>query len=115
MWIYEIGAIGMLRELLALTTTPVDNGYVVTLVGELDEQSAPRLSESFAQLANGPVTVDLSGLTFIDSAGLQTLFRFHQQMEKQGSWVALRDAQAIVLRVIQITGLDQLMHIERAA
>ena len=52
------------------------------------------------------MTVDLSGLTFIDSAGLQTLFRFHQQMEKQGSWVALRGAQDIVLRVLQITGLD---------
>jgi len=48
---------------------------VVTLEGELDCQSAPRLAETLerACAARRPIVVDLSRLEFIDSSGLHVL------------------------------------------
>jgi anti-anti-sigma factor len=47
---------------------------VVHLEGELDIASRPRLEETLAKL-DGDVVVDLRGLTFLDSDGLQMLLR----------------------------------------
>ena len=58
--------------------TPVarDGCHVLVLEGELDRLEAPELEAAIDACADGlPVVVDLSSLTFIDSAGLHVLLR----------------------------------------
>ena len=64
---------------------PTD-ALIVTLRGELDAASAPGLAARFDQLLAGrpgQIAVDVSGLTFIDAAGLRTLAALRAQARQR--------------------------------
>jgi anti-anti-sigma factor len=59
----------------------------VTLTGEFDMECAPVLSEELDRVAARPtraVVLDLSGLTFIDCAGLRAVFNFTDRVRALG-------------------------------
>jgi anti-sigma B factor antagonist len=87
----------------------------VTAAGEVDSSSAPLLREQLDALFEGPlseVVIDLTGVTFLDSAGLCVLAAAHR---RAGSDVRLRvlASSRAVIRPLQITGLWQLLHAEQ--
>ena len=87
----------------------------VTVSGEVDSSSAPLLREQLDALLEGELTeltIDLSGVTFLDSAGLCVLAAAHR---RAGSDVRLRvlASSRAVIRPLQITGLWQLLHAEQ--
>ncbi|WP_167761845.1 STAS domain-containing protein [Blastococcus sp. CT_GayMR19] len=87
----------------------------LTVVGEIDSSSAPLLREHIDTLLDSPLselTIDLSGVTFLDSAGLCVLAAAHRRV---GSDVPLRvlASSRAVIRPLQITGLWQLLHAEQ--
>jgi anti-sigma B factor antagonist len=87
----------------------------ITVSGEIDSSSAPLLREQLDTLFESPLTeltIDLVGVTFLDSAGLCVLAAAHRRV---GSEVTLRvlAASRAVIRPLQITGLWQLLHAEQ--
>ena len=87
----------------------------VTVSGEVDSSSAPLLREQLDTLFEGALSeliIDLSAVTFLDSAGLCVLAAAHR---RAGSDVQLRvlASSRAVIRPLQITGLWQLLHAEQ--
>jgi anti-sigma B factor antagonist len=77
------------------------------LIGELDIGTVPTFQAAFASYTgSGPLTLDLSELTFIDSSGLTGLVRLHHRLNGTADIVLARP-QANVRRILSITRLDQ--------
>jgi anti-anti-sigma factor len=84
---------------------------VVTLSGELDSSNAAALEAALEPItATGvaQLVFDLSALRFMDSAGIAVLLGAAAKVEA----VHLRDPTPIVRRVIELTGLTNVLRIE---
>jgi anti-anti-sigma factor len=84
---------------------------VVSLSGELDSANADALDASLAPLTRErslQVIFDLSGLRFMDSAGIAVLLGVAARV----SAVRLRNPSPAVRRVIELTGLSGVLSIE---
>ncbi|MFE3109709.1 STAS domain-containing protein [Kitasatospora indigofera] len=93
-------------------------GPVVEAAGELDHDSASCLQTVLRRaLAVRPapavVVVDLAGLTFFDSSGLNTLVQARRDAECQDTVVHLARPSDIVARVLEITGVDQIFPVDK--
>ena len=55
----------------------------------------------------GPVSMDLSGLTFCDASGLGVLARMARHARQAGGQLRLISARPAVLKIIRLTGLDR--------
>lgn len=83
-------------------------GAVLTLSGELDLAAVPVLQARLEHAMRGKaaVVIDLSGLTFIDSCGLQTLVRAERQLRGSGGQLVLVRGSRAVHRLFELTSLD---------
>lgn len=84
---------------------------VVEVVGEIDLATAGQLSAALEPLlaaGDGPVVIDVGAVSFIDSSGLAVL----AHSAASGRTVILRHPSKIVVRVIETTGLDQVITLE---
>jgi anti-anti-sigma factor len=79
------------------------------VTGELDLATAPRLDEALAELAGDVIVVDLSGCTFLDSAGIRALVGSARTLEAAGRSLRLVTSDAGILRLLEITGVDTLI------
>ncbi|MFG2635659.1 STAS domain-containing protein [Streptomyces sp. NPDC048362] len=92
---------------LTVTHGMVGEVDVVTVCGEIDHDCAGQLLEALtADGAGSRTVVDLSGVTFIDSSGINALITAHRT--SQGG-LSLARPTASVLRVIELVGLDTVM------
>ena len=90
-------------------------GDVVTVSGEIDAHTAPDLAEHLGNFdGSADRIVDLSGVDFMDSSGLRVLIDAHQRAEAAGSKLVLRSPGRAVSRIIEVSGLDQHLHVEHA-
>lgn len=82
-------------------------GRTLRLEGEIDVANAADLADAIRDAcAGGPeVTVDMSGVSFIDSSGLHALHRAVSSHE--GARLVLVDVPARILRVMGILGMDR--------
>ncbi len=102
----------------ALLGLTVDAGAssTITLVGELDPATAPQLDAEIEQLlADDDVkrlVLDLSGLTFLDSSGLRIFVTAREALTSRGGALALRDPSANTQRLLDITGLGEIIAVE---
>lgn len=79
---------------------------LVTVEGELDAATAPELAQALRAAAPGEtITVDLAGLTFIDSSGIAVLLAAHRREETDGTRLRLTRPSEPVRRTIGICGL----------
>lgn len=86
----------------------------VRLRGELDLTETDRLRAIMNTLvAREPrlLVADLSGLTFIDCAGLAVLAGTHRRQADQGKRLLIYGAQPLVRRVLTLTGMDTYLHL----
>jgi anti-anti-sigma factor len=88
------------------------NGDVVhvSLSGELDLASVPRLDAELSEIeADAPAVliIDLSGLQFMDSSGLRALVMADERARAQSRRLAIVPGPPMVKRVFEITKLDQ--------
>ncbi|MFH9010960.1 STAS domain-containing protein [Streptomyces sp. NPDC017943] len=87
----------------------VEGVRVVTLCGEIDHDVQDVLSQALlgGQAAVPPrIVADLSGVTFMDSSGINVFVAAHQQVSVADGWVRIAGAQESVLRVLQLVGVD---------
>ena len=93
---------------LTLSHRTTNGDAVVSLDGELDLASAPDLTILAGELIRGGATniiFDAEKLSFCDSSGLRSLVSIANELRPQGGRVAIVNAQPIVLRVLELTGL----------
>jgi anti-anti-sigma factor len=104
---------------LGIDTELQDQGRVVVrLSGELDIASYPPLDEALRtlQLDGRPnVTVDLSGLTFMDSTGLRVLIEADLRTKVSGGSLVIRRGSRTIQRVFEISGVIDRLTFETAS
>ena len=92
-------------------------GVVLALHGELDVAAAPQLEKLLEEIRSerhARVMVDLSDLSFVDSAGVSVLIKAKKEAEEDGSQFVLRRPTAQVHRVFAVVGMvDWLVFDER--
>ena len=90
-----------------------DTKLTIALTGKLDSESAPRLDAELAASLSGvtELVLDMTGLSYISSAGLRTLRSAQRRMNRQGrmSIVGARDS---IRDVFRITGFSELLTVE---
>ena len=82
------------------------DAVIIVLQGELDLASAPDLERELKDAeATSPnrVTIDLSGLGFMDSTGLQALLRARERAGSSSYELTLRRGPHQVQRVFELT------------
>ncbi|ETK31309.1 STAS domain-containing protein [Microbispora sp. ATCC PTA-5024] len=92
---------------LAVTITHEPARTILTLDGELDMVSSARLTDTIdAALYGGRqhLVVDVSNLTFCDSAGIWALLRAERTVSAAGGTLELANVQGILKRVLDLTG-----------
>lgn len=101
---------------LAIESSVWHSWNVLTLRGEVDIYTAPRLKgavvECLEQRGNR-LLVDLRGVDFIDSTGLGVLIGGVKRINEGNSEMALVCTKGSILRLLAITGLDKVFPIYR--
>src|SRR3954449_940648 len=98
----------------SIDTTSAGPMAQITPHGDLDIASAPQLSHAFESLAGryDAVTVDLTDVDFMDSAGLTALFLFSRAAEREGVELTVTGVHGEVATVMEMTGLDVVLRLD---
>jgi anti-sigma B factor antagonist len=84
--------------------------HTVSVVGELDQGTAPELREALAEALGDPtlpVLVDLSDCNFIDSTGLSLLVEAKRRLSEERRPFGVCCPDADVRRLLELTGIDR--------
>lgn len=88
----------------------------IALSGELDPATAPKLDAEIERLlSKGSVerlVLDLGGLTFLDSSGLRVFVTAREALVGQGGELALRGTSPNARRLLDVTGLGEIIDVE---
>ncbi|SCL28129.1 anti-anti-sigma factor [Micromonospora rhizosphaerae] len=87
-------------------------GVCLRLAGELDISTAPALNAAIDRLADEgerQLLVDLSELNFCDSTGIAAFVRGDNRASADGGWLRVTGATGRVQRVLQVTGLAEVL------
>ena len=75
----------------------------VTVTGHIDTVTAPQLEAELALDAANELVFDISGVSYVSSAGLRVFLSAYKAMAKKGG-MTISGAQPAVLEVFKITG-----------
>ncbi|MGX1274424.1 STAS domain-containing protein [Streptomyces phaeoluteigriseus] len=97
---------------LSIEQRVVEGIRVVAVRGEIDhdvkyvfiDALLPRNEAALPQR----IVLDLSGVTFMDSSGINVLVTAHRAVGDDG-WLRIAGAQASVLRVLHVVGIDEVI------
>ncbi|WP_432824593.1 STAS domain-containing protein [Dactylosporangium sp. CA-092794] len=94
------------------TALPGEGGglrVVVRLLGVVDLATEPRLRQALDRALAVPgaaeIVVDLDRLTLLDSTGIAALVSAYRSAAAQGAVLSVANAQGMVRRVLEITGV----------
>ncbi|MFK4148418.1 STAS domain-containing protein [Streptomyces sp. NPDC004065] len=93
---------------LSITLTPgprPHHGLVCRLRGELDLATGPAVQAAldFCLEAGSGVTVDASGLSFVDAAGLRALVHAQERAERRGRRLSITPVSDALRTVVSLT------------
>ncbi|MFD7703652.1 STAS domain-containing protein [Streptomyces caelestis] len=96
------------REHLSVAATATDGVRVLNPAGEIDHHTGDALRHALdvADTAHPRVVVDLRGVTFMDSSGINVLIAAHHALTRAGGWLRLAAPTDTVMRTLQIVGVD---------
>jgi anti-sigma B factor antagonist len=95
---------------------PESGTCVIVVEGEADMTTAVKFNESFFSAARGGtgrVVADLTGVQFIDTTMLNALVVGHRRMVRDHGRFAVVCNDRRVARVLDVTGLDQILAVFR--
>ena len=82
----------------------------MSVAGEIDLYTAPRLHGELVTALAGdqPVrlVIDMSGVEFCDSTGMNVLLAAHRRAHEHGGGLELAAPRAPVRKILQVTGLE---------
>jgi anti-anti-sigma factor len=93
-------------ESVVVDSYDFDAGRVVALKGELDACTCQGLAERLSGPPGSLIVIDLVELTFMDSSGLGLIHEARRKAIDNGGNLVVCNPSPIVLRVMEITGLD---------
>lgn len=101
------------RPEFSIETLEDAGAFTVRATGEIDVATAPQVEAELLSLLGGgsPVTLDLAGVTFIDSSGLRALVTARQRAEEGAAAFSLAGRSPAVDRLLQVTGLDSVFEV----
>ncbi len=92
---------------------------IVTVSGEIDLYTAPRLQGELTAVLGGGrpvrVVVDMSGVEFCDSTGMNVLLAAMKRARELGGGLDLAGPRPAVRKILQVTGLDSVFTVVGAA
>jgi anti-sigma B factor antagonist len=96
---------------LEIISEPLDSAVLITVVGEVDNATAPRLrtvvAEALWRAGTGVAIIDLTRVSFLGSAGLSALIDVTDDAREHSKPLRIVvDAHHPVIRPIQLTGLE---------
>jgi anti-sigma B factor antagonist len=94
---------------LKVTSRPQGDYVVMSVDGEIDLYTVPRLRGELAKvLATGELrlVVDLSGVDFCDSTGVNVLLAAHRQARDSGGQLELAAPRPAIRKILKVTGLE---------
>ncbi len=94
------------------TDRGVDGTPRVTAAGEIDISNIHVFTEALTNASGGsggPITVDMSAVKYLDSAGVNVLFRHADEIDSLHLIV-----HPLLVRVLSITGLSDIAIVESA-
>ena len=97
----------------SVTVSSDGDATTVTLSGELDMAAIESAGQAIdrAEQDDGMLVLDLSGLTFIDSTGLEVILRAARRAEDSGRRLVVARPSPYVRRLFQLTAIDQSLDI----
>ena len=98
----------------AVATLRDESQSVVTVTGEVDVETAPRLRKALISAGDVPapmVVVDLREVTFLDSTGLGVLVAGLKRARENGGDLRLVATSSHILRMLAITRLDSVFSV----
>lgn len=85
-----------------------DEGVRLALMGELDIAGTAHLLSQVADIPAGrALTLDLSGLSFMDSSGLKVLMNLDRRSRREGWALTIENPVGQVLQLFELCGFDQ--------
>ena len=97
---------------MTINKTRSGNSLTVAIEGRLDTTTAPQLEAELKSSLDGitELTMDLSTLEYISSAGLRVLLSAQKIMNKQGK-MKVTGANKTVMEVFEVTGFSDILNI----
>lgn len=89
---------------------------VVRLAGHLDVRSVGDVRQELNDLidaTDGDVIVDLRAVDVVDATGLGLLVAAHRRVQRLGRNLVLRQPMPPVVRILAVTRLSRVLHVER--
>jgi anti-sigma B factor antagonist len=117
LWFPRPGGASVRLVELKISTASQGGHAVVSVYGEVDLYTAPRLQTELAALVRDGVSrlvVDLSGVEFCDSTGMNVLLSAMKRMREHGGSLELAAPRSAVRRILQVTGLDTVFSVHDA-
>lgn len=99
---------GLPADRLSVTVHGSDGQVRLVAIGEIDLNSADRFTNGLQKgldMQPFTLTVDLAGVTFMDSTGVNALVRFRNRAAEGGLTLTVVNCQPLVRRVLELTGL----------
>jgi len=91
---------------------------VLAVRGEVDLITAPELGavvDSMIDRGHRLMTLDLAECGFMDASGLRVIAAAMARLGSTGDMLMVRSPSALVVRILDITGMTASLHLERAA
>jgi anti-sigma B factor antagonist len=105
------GVRGVLTTAFTYRVDRDTDSVTIHLGGEVDLAAAPRvesaIDEALAAEEGVDITIDLDGVTFLDSTGLRVLMAAHARCASEGRSLTLVNPSTAVSRILEITGLGE--------
>jgi anti-sigma B factor antagonist len=102
-------------ERLTITTREGAGGELA-VVGELDAYTAPTLEgRLLASIAEDDLRVDLSEVSFMDSTGIRVIVKVDNELRGRDRALVIVRPSSAVMRLLQLTSLDDRLQIEAAS
>jgi anti-sigma B factor antagonist len=99
---------------IALDVAQRGNWHVLSIVGDLDVVSAPKVRNEITRVFTdgaADLVIDLVAVPFLDSFGLGVLIGALKRARAKGGRLALVVADPGVRRLLDLTGLDEVFEV----
>jgi anti-sigma B factor antagonist len=102
---------------VTLCIRPGDGGTIMAISGEVDVGTEAQLQQSLLRIIRerpARLMLDVSGVSFMDCAGLRALLVTRRRAEMRGVFLRLIATSAAVRRIIELTGAQEALAMERS-
>ena len=99
-------------ELVQWSVSRAADEVTVALLGEIDISNEAALGVALAEVVGmkpARIVIDLAGVSYLDSSGIRCLLNIAKQAATAGSAMVVCRPVGIVLRVLEICGVDELL------